>query len=363
MAEVLNAPAEVYSENAIQRLRSLLLRTGIENFDQVQALTPDASTREYFRIPWSDSTAIAAVYRERVDPETNSFLDISQLFSEAGLPVPSIYGVYPDLGIIVQEDLGDLQLRSLLQNPVQPEGSKYLSEAISLIGGIQKATNRAIESNSISSRLAFDTEKLGWELEFFYNHYFVRLRQLEFHSEEEQGIRRELLEVASRLSNRPRVLCHRDFHASNLMIDRNQRLRIVDYQDARMGPASYDLVSLLLDRCTARPSPAELESRIEEFHSVREELGLEQIDRQEFSSEFVLMTIQRGLKAIGTFSNQSLCGRGATYGPFIDPTIDIVLYALESLGGFPALRGVLARCLAEAENKTSNAFEDHAVTN
>src|SRR3982751_1528333 len=102
MAEVLNAPAEVYSESAIQRLRSLLLRTGIENFDQVQALTPDASTREYFRIPWSDSTAIAAVYRERVDPETNSFLDISQLFSEAGLPVPSIYGVYPDLGIIVQ---------------------------------------------------------------------------------------------------------------------------------------------------------------------------------------------------------------------------------------------------------------------
>ena len=75
------------------------------------ALTPDASTREYFRIPWKNSRAVAAVYPEPFDPEIHPFLDVSRLFADAGLPVPKILDVDSLNGIIVQEDFGDQQLR------------------------------------------------------------------------------------------------------------------------------------------------------------------------------------------------------------------------------------------------------------
>jgi len=78
-----------------------------------------------------------------------------------------------------------------------------------------------------------------------------------------------------------------------------------------MGPASYDLVSLLLDRQPGPPSLAEVRSHRLFFLDTRRPYGLEPIDPDDFSKEFRLMTIQRGLKAVGTFSCQTaVYGRG-----------------------------------------------------
>ncbi|OLE51079.1 MAG: hypothetical protein AUG51_25285 [Acidobacteria bacterium 13_1_20CM_3_53_8] len=158
-------------------------------------------------------------------------------------------------------------------------------------------------------------------------------------------LKAEMNDVAAELSARPRVLCHRDYHSSNLIVDPRGRLRIIDYQDARMGPASYDLVSLLLDRCTEPPSLAEVRAHRLFFLEERRRLGLEPIDPDEFAKEFRLMTVQRNLKAIGTFSYQTaVCGRGATYAQFIQPMFLIVLRAAEWLGRFPAMqRAIRAR--------------------
>ena len=111
---------------------------------------------------------------------------------------------------------------------------------------------RAHESKSISSRLAFDEAKLSWELDFFFEHYFQSFRGEHLRHAEAAELKTELNYVAAELAAAPRVLCHRDFHTANLMLDSKNRLRVVDHQDARMGPASYDLVSLLLDRQPAR---------------------------------------------------------------------------------------------------------------
>jgi hypothetical protein len=74
----------------------------------------------------------------------------------------------------------------------------------------------------------------------------------------------------------------------------------------------------------------------------RRVLGLDALDPDEVAQEFRLMTIQRGLKAIGTFSYQTaVCGRGATYQQFIQPTLCIVLQAADWLDRFPALRRML----------------------
>jgi aminoglycoside/choline kinase family phosphotransferase len=333
--------ANAFETSASERLASYLERAGAGP-EQIVALTPDASTREYFRIPWKRSTAIAAVYPEPFDPEIHPYLDVTRLFLEAKLPVPSIIDVDALNGIIVQEDLGDQQLRRVFEAASEDERDEHVEKAISLIADIQAATAAAYERNSIASRLAFDEAKLSWELDFFMEHYFKSLRRERLTHGEEAELRAELNDVAADLAARPRVLCHRDFHASNLMVDPGKRLRIIDHQDARMGPASYDLVSLLLDRQTSVPSLAEVRERRLFFLEERRKRELDPIDPDEFACEFRLMSVQRCLKATGTFSYQTaVAGRAGVYEQFIDSMLLIVLQAAEWLDRFPTLQAAI----------------------
>ncbi len=338
-----------FDASALKRLEGFLSENGQDN-SQITVLTPDASTREYFRIKWKTSSAIACVYPERIDRENHSYLDVTRLFLSANLPVPEIYELVDDKGIIIQEDLGDTSLWDLLENTTLDEvRDEYQSEAISLIARIQSVTDKAIEVNSISSRFAFDFEKLSWEAGFFKDHYFSSLRKEDTSAAEFVELKAELDDVCNELSARPRVLCHRDYHAMNLMVDKNGRIRIIDYQDARMGPSSYDLVSLVLDRQLEVPSLANLRSCRLLLLDERRKLGLSPIDPDEFANEFRLMTIQRCLKAVGTFSFQTAVrGRGEKYSMYIDYMLKIVHQATVMLGRFPALQEMIKRRLAES---------------
>ena len=304
-------------------------------------LTPDASTREYFRISWNGASAIACVYPEAFAAKEQSYLDVTNLFLQGGLPVAEIYDFDESLGVIVLEDFGDHVLRPILDIADSQKREELLNEAIKLIARIQTATPKAFELNSIASRLKFDEEKLGWELDFFKTHYFETYRKQPLSAEKDAALSAEFIELVRELERHAAVLCHRDFHAANLMIDHAGNLRIIDHQDARIGAASYDLVSLLLDRVTTLPTPEWLAEKRHFFLAERECLGFEKIDFELFAYEFRLQTIQRCLKAIGTFSFQSVF-RGKTYFiPYIKPMFEIVLRAAENLKRFPNLQKII----------------------
>jgi aminoglycoside/choline kinase family phosphotransferase len=346
MSQSPTATTSGFDTTARERLLRFLASRGGATDGDVLALTPDASAREYFRFPWKKRTAVAAVYPEPFDPNFHPYLDVTRLFLEAKLPVPEIYEVDAPAGIIVQEDLGDRQLRLVYESSSEEEIEAFKEQAITLIAHIQAATPLAVERKSIAGRLAFDEAKLSWELGFFFEHYFGSLRRERLSHGEAAELKAEMNDVAADLSARPRVLCHRDFHPSNLMVDRKGKLRIVDHQDARMGPASYDLVSLLLDRQSAPPSLAEVRAHRLFLIDERRRHGLDALDPDDFAREFRLMTVQRGLKAVGTFSYQSaVSGRAETYARFIKPTFQIVLQAAEWLDRFPALRKAITERL------------------
>jgi aminoglycoside/choline kinase family phosphotransferase len=336
---------------AHERLSLFFQRIG--EVSEVEALAGDASTREYFRVAWQGATAIACVHPEPFEPATLPYLDVTQLFLAAGLPVANVFEVDGPLGVIIQEDLGDTILRNEIDQVTPERRSRLMNEAISLITRVQVATDRAYEMNSIASRLKFDFEKLSWELNFFKEHYFTTYRLEGEHSgspfphelspDEDEALTREFHELCRELETFATVLCHRDFHAANLMLDKDGRMRIIDHQDARIGSPAYDLVSLLLDRITELPSPEWLANRRHYFLDVRRRLGLPKIDEDEFAYEFRLQTIQRCLKAAGTFSYQSAV-RGKTYFvPYIKPMFGISRRACQSLGRFPMIQAVLTR--------------------
>src|SRR5580765_1219799 len=132
MSSVVQSTPTAFSNTARERIARYLDERGTES-DGVVALTPDASTREYFRIPWQKGTAVAAVYPEPFDPAVHPYLDVTQSFAECNLPVPEVLDVHGDAGIIVQEDLGARQLCQVFEEVSDDERESLLEQAIEII--------------------------------------------------------------------------------------------------------------------------------------------------------------------------------------------------------------------------------------
>jgi len=331
----------------LDKLNAFLAKNDIRS--EVAVLSADASTREYFRIEWFGRTAVACVYPEAFNEQEHAYVDVTTLFLRADLPVAELYAVDGELGVIVQEDLGDAVLREYLKTQDTGRAARLVDEAIALIARIQLATPLAFEMDSIASRLSFDEEKLLWELDFFKTHYFETFSQRPLSATEDRCLSEEFTELARELAERAAVLCHRDFHAANLMIDRDEKMRIIDHQDARIGSVAYDLVSFLLDRITKPPSPEWLAEKRRYFLDLRVALGLPRIDEAEFAAEFRLQTLQRCLKAVGTFSYQSAVRGKTHFIPFIVPMFRIVLRSAGNLRTFPTLCTILKREIDDDE--------------
>lgn len=313
----------------------------------IHLLTPDASTRRYYRlVTHGGSSYVASVYPEAFHKAQLPFLVMTSILATAGLPVPQVFEVHEQLGVVLQEDLGDMSLAHWLADSrrTQKEIDSKIKEAITLIVRIQALTSEVQAAQSLPATLAFDTEKLNWELNYFFEHFFGSLLRMELSDAENAQIKSELLQLAEWLSVQPRVLTHRDFHAMNLMVDASGQLRLIDYQDARMGPASYDLVPLLLERRMEKP-PGEWVSHMQQyFLQVRASHSLPALDISDFQKEFAYMVVQRELKALGTFSYQTaVMNRADTYKVYIRPTIELVCSDLEYLRKYPSLSRILTQ--------------------
>ena len=328
----------------IERLQKYLIARGQP--EMFERLTADASTREYFRIDRNGKTAVACVYPDPFEAAEHAYLDVTKLFLADDLPVAEILDFDSELGVIIQEDLGDNILRDVIGKADTAQRKRLRDEAISLIARIQLLTPKAFETDSIASRLKFDAEKLEWELNYFKEHYFETFLKKKLSDKDDARLTSEFHELAVELESYATVLCHRDFHLANLMIDREGKMRIIDHQDARIGPPAYDLVSLLLDRITELPSPEWLANKRSYFLDVRQRLGLPKIDEDQFAYEFRLQTIQRCLKAAGTFSYQSALRGKTHFMPFIKPMFRISVRGAISLGRFPAIQEILTREMA-----------------
>lgn len=333
---------EVFALNTTDRLKSYFeVEEKNPVIEKIIKLAGDASTRQYFRVFYKGSSFIVALYPESFDALTHPFCDVTKLFLIAKLPVPKIVSVSAEYGLMLLEDLGDERLQDWLTNASPIEQKRAYQEAIELILAIQNATSLAIKENSISSQLAFDEAKLGWELDFFYKHYFHSYLQLELPNDKEKLLKLELNEIARELAKRPRVLCHRDFHSRNLMFYEGRQY-IIDHQDARMGPSTYDLASLLRD-----PYVELNEELIQELYNFfidkKLSLGASAYWAEETKLEFELMTVQRIVKAIGTYAYQTAVAKNMVYQPYIPKAIDTVLAAANRLERFTNLCDVLTK--------------------
>jgi N-acetylmuramate 1-kinase len=302
---------------------------------KVVPLTGDASDRRYFRVLLKSGTPIVlALHAGPIDYHAMPFVAIAKLLSEVPVPVPRILHHSDPLGVLGLEDLGDVTLQAHLGAATAAEHAALYRQAVSFIARMQQR-GEALRSDAYPPyRIAFDVEKLTWELEFFVKHYLLAYKGARPSEAERDALRAEWSGMVDELSGEPRVLCHRDYHSRNLMLH-DGSLYIIDFQDARMGPDTYDLVSLLRDSYVDL-TPQQVDELIAFFLALK---GV--ADEQEFRRRFDLMALQRNLKALGTFGYMTTSRNNTVYIQYIPRTVAYVKTNLAKYPRFGRLQSLL----------------------
>jgi aminoglycoside/choline kinase family phosphotransferase len=308
----------------------------------VAPLSGDASTRRYYRVVHEGVTSVLSLYPEPFEADRLPFIVVRNLMAGWGLPVPEVLDVEPALGIVLLEDLGDLTLQEALREAGAARRTELYRQALDQLVVLQREAARAPQRAGCF-QIAFDFEKLSWEMHFFWKHFLEGYRKHDLSVEDRASISDGFHRLCSEIASWPRVLTHRDFHSRNLMCHR-EALFWIDFQDARMGPATYDLASLLRD------SYVELDEdfvadRAEEFR----QRAVPGEARDTFLRRFELMCIQRNLKALGTFGYMGAVRGSRVYLPYIPQTLANLRRNLVRYPELSGLRRALARHLEELQ--------------
>src|SRR5262245_23053681 len=274
------------------------------------------------------------------------FVAVSRLLAAIPLPVPHILHYSNELGIIGLQDLGDVTLQAHLGAATPVQHAALYRQAVSFIAQLQ-VRGAELESAAYPPyRIAFDVEKLTWELEFFVNHFLVAYRGVSMTLAVRGALAAEWPAIVEELASEPRVLCHRDYHSRNLMLH-DGSLVIIDFQDARMGPDTYDLVSLLRDSYVDLAA-RQVDELTAYFLALRHGAkGVTAADESAFAQRFDLMALQRNLKALGTFGYQTVARGNSVYIQYIPRTLNYVRANLAKYERFGRLRDILADAVEE----------------
>jgi aminoglycoside/choline kinase family phosphotransferase len=167
---------------------------------------------------------------------------------------------------------------------------------VTLAAGIATRGTDALRRSDRAPGPALDEERFLFEMRFFLEHFVGGFLA---RPEVEAELRDALFDLARAAAAHPRVLCHRDFHSRNLMVRPDGSLAMVDIQDARWGPDTYDIASLLRDAYVDL-GDAEVAEYLEAYR-----LRLDaRLDPEAFGSRFRAVAAQRMIKALGTFGYQ-----------------------------------------------------------
>jgi hypothetical protein len=309
---------------------------------RVAPLSGDASTRRYFRLQGPAGSEVASLYPEPFTPDELPFLGVRALLAGFGLLVPAIVDHDGERGIVIQADLGDVTLQQALPDASPQERDDLYREALD---GLTILQRKSLDGprRAPCFQIAFDIEKLSWELHYFQKHFLEGLRGRDLSVEDRAKLSEGFHRLSEEMASWPRVLCHRDFHSRNLM--RHQgRLHWIDFQDARLGPATYDLASVLRDSYVDL-SEDFVGERLEEF---RQQAAPGEA-REVFRRRFELTSVQRNLKALGTFGYMATVRGNEVYLPYVPRTLAHVRRNLERHPELAGLRSVLSRHLPELD--------------
>ena len=315
----------------------------------ITTLPGGASLRTYHRVQWKDSSWVVMVLAEEPirseeatsgpEPTGIPFVEIGQFLEAGGVDVPHIHHIDHKRGHIWLDDLGDTHLLRWLE--LGGDQASGYRAAIDVLVSFQRATaekqREQLESLPICYARRFESALLRWELDHWVE-WRVQEQLLTAPSTRDLQILDSAFNgLVSLIVAQPNRLVHRDFQSTNLMVTGQQPLlTLIDFQDALLGPWTYDLVALLRDSYVDL-SQDTVDMLIHQYIDKMRYTGLCESEpageslRLRFTRDFHRQVLQRKLKDAGRFVYIDRVKNNPWYLQYVDRTMRFVRRSLEWL--------------------------------
>ena len=308
------------------RIRDLCADAGIEP-RAVAPLAGDVGRRRYFRVSASGASVIAVVYPDGEEEACRRWNRVRAALAPR-VRVPRVLAEETGGGAQILDDFGDASLSRLWSDAPGQRPARHADAA---------RTAAAIASTvDPAANPPFSAEFFAAELERSQDAFFGALARDPLTAGERAVHDEFAKEISTEIAAHPRVLLHRDFHVDNLFAA-GESIGVIDFQDARLGPDSYDVASLVGERAAlVAPESAAAEAAIEAYCAeVRPLPG--------FRKRLGRVALQRGWKAAGTFARVCAEGRADAYAAFLRPQLAAVARGLSREGVEAEFAAILHR--------------------
>jgi len=277
--------------------------------------------------------------------QARAFVDVQQFLLANRIPAPRLYAQDIDRDLLLLEDLGDESFESRLHARGPAHYAESYAQAIDLLVDFHALADHADPSACIALRRRYEPSLIRWELDHF-REWGLEARSQPLSAAERSELDRHFDALTAEIVALPSGLVHRDYQSRNLIWAAGSgALSVIDFQDAFLGPAPYDLVALLCDSYVAL-EPALQAAMLQRYASAR---GLTAAQASEYARGFRLLTVQRKLKDAGRFVFFERVRGNGDYLPYYPGSLRHVGRALMELPQFAGLLAQLRRLLPELE--------------
>ena len=317
---------------------------------RLQTMPGGASLRRYHRVDVPGGAPESLVVMETGDPQHSDeivqggpvaelpFINVQRYLQAGGVAVPVLYRYDAANGLLYHEDLGDVTFESRVVDGDAAVRRRYYQLAIDELVSMQRYAGAHADPSCIAFGRGFDFTLLKWELDHF-REYGIEAQGIELTAAEREALEVHFKRIAEELAAAPRGFVHRDYQSRNLMVQdgaAGPRLRVIDFQDALLGTAAYDLVGLLRDSYIALDGA--LLDGLVEYHIERA-----RVDAAGFTHLFRLQTVQRKLKDAGRFVFIERVKKLPGFMQHIPSSLGYVAAAISKLPELGDLQSILAR--------------------
>ena len=254
-------------------------------------------------------------------------------FQRHAVTTPKVLAVDFANGFFLLEDFGHQLLHPELlagtlaeeNSPARLSAANYYQQAESVLLDIQ-----AVAAN-LRVFAPYDGPRLQVEMDLFANWFLAKLLGVELDEQEHSMLNRLFARLIESALEQPQVVVHRDYHSRNLMLLEDGALGVIDFQDAVVGPLTYDLVSLLKDCYLRLPREQVVNRALSYKKRLETELPVGSISDDQFMRWFDLIGLQRHIKVLGIFARLALRDGKANY---LNDLPLVIRYTLEVARGF-----------------------------
>jgi len=318
-------PAELGGAPCIARALRLLGWAGTEVV--VDHLAERGSDRTFTRLCRAAASVVLIRYTA-ARRENRRYAGHARFLRRIGVPVPRVLHDAPRARFVVVEDLGNERLQDRIPGMRRKDLLRLYGSVLRTVAVLHTDGTRAARRRRLGMEPAFGRRLYGWEQDLFREQFLERW--LGLRSREIRALRTELDGVARPLEKLPHVLLHRDLQSSNILLVGGRPV-FVDFQGMRLGPAAYDLASLLCDPYVSLPECVQERLLTEYTRCVggAREVGYE---------AFWRAAVQRLVQALGAFARLGLRPGTGRFACHIGPALRMLARACEHVGGLPRLQ-------------------------